>query len=79
VPGDISYIVIFNVITVLGFVGVAIFMIRRARNPNTVPRDPIERAMLPKLANVGGAEKLLFAVLLAVAVAAPWLTRALEK
>jgi hypothetical protein len=74
-PPTVLVALALNVATLVGFVGAAILMVRRARNPNTVPRDEIERATLPHLRSPSPRERLYFAILLGVALSAPWLTR----
>ena len=68
-----------SALIVVAFLAVAYFMVRRARNPNTVPRDEVERRTLPLLRNPSRREKVFFALCVLVAGAAPWLTYLLER
>ena len=64
---------------VIAFLAVTYFMLRRARDPNTEPRDEVERRMLPRIKNPSRREKLFFALGVVVAGAAPWLTYLFER
>lgn len=68
-----------SVVVVMAFLIVATLMVRRARNPNTVPRDGLERRTLPYLKKPSRREKFFFFVGVAVAGAAPWFTYFLER
>jgi hypothetical protein len=70
---------VISATVVVGFVVVAAFMVRRARKPDTVARDGIERRMLPLLKNPTPREKILFVGGTIFAGAAPWLTYLLER
>jgi hypothetical protein len=61
------------------FLAAAYFMVRRARNSGTVPRDEIERRTLPLLKNPSRREKVFFALGVLVAGVAPWLTFLVER
>jgi hypothetical protein len=74
-PSTVLQAVLANVVVLVGFIGVAVAMVRRARDPKTIPRDKLEAATLLHLKHPTKREKLYFVVLLAVGLAAPWLTR----
>jgi hypothetical protein len=78
-PPTLLSTAITSALVVVAFLAVAYFMVRRARNPNTVPRDEIERRTLPLIKNPSRREKVFFAVVVLVAGAAPWLTYLLER
>lgn len=67
-----------SALIIIAFLTVAYFMIQRARNSNTVPRDEVECRILPLLKNPSRREKVFFALCVLVAGAAPWLTYLLE-
>lgn len=67
-----------SALIIVAFLAVAYFMVRLARNPNNVPRDEIERRLLPMIKSPSRREKLFFALGVLVAGAAPWLTHLLE-
>ena len=78
-PPTLLSTAITSALFIVAFLAAAYFMVRRARNPNTVPRDEIERRTLPLLRNPSRRERLFFAVGVVVAGAAPWLTYLLER
>lgn len=64
---------------VIAFLAARHLMLWRARNPNAQRRDEVERRLLPRIKNPTGREKLLYALGLLVAGAAPWLTFLFER
>ena len=62
---------LISAVFMVGFVVVAIFLVRRARHPNTVPRDEIERRTLPLTKNPSRREKMFAVVGVIAAGAAP--------
>jgi hypothetical protein len=68
-----------SVVFVVTFVVIAVLMVRRARDPNTEPRDELERRTFLYLKNPSRREKVFFIVGVVVAGAAPWLTYLLER
>jgi len=78
-PPTLMSTALTSVLFIVAFLAAAYFMVRRARNPNTVPRDEVERRTLPLLKNPSRREKLFFALGVLVAGAAPWVTYLLEQ
>lgn len=78
-PPSLLSTALASVVVVVAFVAVVYLMVKRARDPRTVPRDPVDRRLLPLLKNPSRREKLLFVIGLLVAAAAPWLTYVLER
>jgi hypothetical protein len=74
-PPTVLEALALNAAVLVGFLAVALLMVRRARDPNTVPHDELEARMLPHLENPTRRERAYFGVLLVVGLAAPWLTR----
>ena len=72
-------LVALNIVTVVVFVGVAAIMQRRANSPTIRPRNVVEARTFPALRAVGVRGRMLFAILLAIAVAAPWITYLLSN
>jgi hypothetical protein len=78
-PPSLLSTALASVVVVVAFVTVVYINVKRARDPRTVPRDPVDRRLLPLLKNPSRREKLLFVIGLLVAAAAPWLTYVLER
>jgi hypothetical protein len=74
-PPTILEALALNAVVLLGFLAVAFFMVRRARDPSTIPRDELEARTLPHIKDPTRRERAYFGVLLVVGLAAPWLTR----
>ncbi len=74
-PPTVLQALLMNGVVLIGFIAVAVAQVRRARDPSTVPRDELDALSLRHLKNPTRREKLYFVVLLAVGLAAPWLTR----
>jgi hypothetical protein len=75
VPATLIQLLAFNAVTIIVFTGVAYMIVKKARDPNYVPRDELERITLSSLKNPTKKEKYLFALLLIAAVIAPRITR----
>lgn len=74
-PPTILQALLMNGVVLIGFVAVAVAQVRRARNPNTVPRDELDALTIRLPKNPTRREKFGFLIVLAVGLAAPWLTR----
>ena len=74
-PPTVLQALLMNGVVLIGFIAVAVAQVRRARDPKAVPRDELDALSLRHKKNPTPREKLYFVVLLAVGLAAPWLTR----
>ncbi len=77
-PPTVFHTLVFNAVTLVGFVGLTAYSIRRARDPRTVARDGLDTWMLRELKNPTRRARWLYLVQLAVVLAAPWVSRYLE-